>query len=253
MCCQGTTWRTAAGGGDHAEDRCHGDLGRHCLLRSVPARRLAFARWLATAGHQGHGLPGRADLRAPGAGQHRPVIMGDLSADPLDGLRVVWVRRAERVGDARLRDADPVAGRPGRQACQGSRAALPRPGGGDARRRRPDHVHAGADRGDAGEPGLAGRSSIPRSTMIERPASSMLRPGRAVIVPVAPGAAAPTAVAVLITTSQPGPNLTPGTVNVTGSRFALNSSRKLSSRMVSPRGPGSVIASPFRNTVSDLA
>ncbi len=33
---------------------------------------------------------------------------------------------------------------------QGSRAALPRPGGGDARRRRPDHVHAGADRGHAG-------------------------------------------------------------------------------------------------------
>src|ERR1700729_3164990 len=68
--------------------------------------------------------------------------------------------------------------------------------------------------------------------MIERPASSMLCPGRTVIVPVAPGAAAPTAVAVLITTSQPGPNRAPGKGNVTGSRLALNSSTRLASRPV---------------------
>ena len=81
--------------------------------------------------------------------------------------------------------------------------------------------------------------------MIDRPVSSMLRP--------APAPIAVPPVAVSISTSQPTPSRPPGRVNVTGSRFALNSSRKLWSHDPSPRGPGSVIASPFRNTPSDLA
>ena len=44
-----------------------------------------------------------------------------------------------------------------------------------------------------------------------------------------------------------------GTVNSRSSSLALNRSRNESSRIRSPRGSGSVIASPLRNTVSDLA
>jgi len=66
--------------------------------------------------------------------------------------------------------------------------------------------------------------------MIDRPLSSTLRPTWALIA-VPP-------VAVSISTSQPTPSLPPGSVNVTGSRCALNSSRKLWSRTSSPKGPG---------------
>src|SRR6266851_7340779 len=59
--------------------------------------------------------------------------------------------------------------------------------------------------------------------------------------------------AVSSTTVQPRPNRAPGSVNVTGWLSALNSSRNVSSRIRSPRGSGSLIASPFRNTPSALA
>jgi hypothetical protein len=59
--------------------------------------------------------------------------------------------------------------------------------------------------------------------------------------------------AVSITTCQAGASSGPGSVKVTGSLCALNSSRKWQSVICSPRGPGSVIALPLRKTPSDRA
>jgi hypothetical protein len=58
---------------------------------------------------------------------------------------------------------------------------------------------------------------------------------------------------VSIMISHSRPNLVPGSVNETASWPALNSSRNRSSVMRSPRGSGSLIASPLRKTASDLA
>ncbi len=49
------------------------------------------------------------------------------------------------------------------------------------------------------------------------------------------------------------PKRGPGTVKVTGSVCALNRMRNESSRTGSPRGSGSLMASPFRNTAIALA
>src|SRR3984893_5980010 len=255
------------------------------MLRVLPARGVAVPRRPAAAGDEDHGVPGRTDLRPSGPGHHRPVVMDRLPPHPPAGIRLVRVRRPERVRDARLRDADPLARRSRRQARPGSGTAFPGPGGRDARHGRPDHVHAGANRRDPGDTALvfarggttpqappaairaarqAGRrgwhgfagvgpggttpqdlsgyvggrrnatsASAPRRTMIERATSWPRVPAGEVI------ASPPGAMAVSTSTSQAFPNRRPGRTKVTGSRCALNRSRKVWSRTASPRSPGS--------------
>src|SRR5580698_6186237 len=81
-------------------------LGRHRVFRALPPVRLALSWWIAAASDAHHGVPGRADLRASGAGHDWPDLLAGLPAQPPCQLRMDRVRRAQQLGDAGVRDAD---------------------------------------------------------------------------------------------------------------------------------------------------
>src|SRR5215472_13148871 len=89
---------------------------------------------------------------------------------------------------------------------------------------------------------------LDRSTTMARPATSTLVFGEN-----SRGSAEPRGLVVSTTTSQSLPSLASGSVNVIGSGPALNISRNFRSVTGSPRGSGSVMAAPFRNTATDFA
>src|SRR5436305_689414 len=89
----------------------------------------------------------------------------------------------------------------------------------------------------------------------DRPALTCFqaRSETAAIARAVAAARSPSSVFVSTITCQRSPNAAAGILNGSGSWWALNSSRKLSSRTWLPSSSSSRSASPFRTTASDLA